>query len=620
MALIQSLLQAVRSLRRRRAGIKPQRRTSVALERLDHRQLLSVNFTGNVITDFPAPGAGSVRLPFNPATDAHATFSDPTIQSLVKASGFDLDAIWVSYDPQDDTLSVGLEQPLNQKTNPQRPVIAGDADNDLNSAAATVPGVIDFPDLRATEFMAAFLSFRNNNTPDVIAGFPEFLMASQLNDPKPYEVANVQAGSTPPFLFGTALPENTGTVFLQNSPTSPNLEFTIANFSRLYLARTGQTLNPNSMIGIGAQAGSTSNPTLADAIITTKPFTIGQAVASRCPSVDLALTKAVDKPRVDVNGTVTFTVTVTNTSPWFADTGVAVRDVLPPGFQVTSSAPGQGTFNPATGIWQVGSLPAGGGATLTITGQPTFAAPIINTATISGSDLPETNLSNNTATASVDVPPLKEPPILINPHQHRHVNTAHATDVHVYVLGSATFDVNQIIPETVALGGAHPFLAFTRRVNRDPFPDRVFVFKGNEIHLPPGLTNAVVTGRLTNGTMFRSIYPIFNRDASFYSPRAVAQQAVRQEQRSGAVGLAPMGHQLSATHHLMDAAIAQTYGDGPAASLPSGPTVRIARRQEPRAARGERPPVVSIATAGNRPIAPRQPRVRTGHAASSLAS
>ena len=30
------------------------KRPAVAVEQLDHRQLLSVNFTGNVATDFPA--------------------------------------------------------------------------------------------------------------------------------------------------------------------------------------------------------------------------------------------------------------------------------------------------------------------------------------------------------------------------------------------------------------------------------------------------------------------------------------------------------------------------------------------------------------------------------------
>ena len=58
---ISKLLQAARSWRRRR-GAKTAKRRAVGVEQLDHRQLLSVNFTGNVPIDFPATQSPGVVI------------------------------------------------------------------------------------------------------------------------------------------------------------------------------------------------------------------------------------------------------------------------------------------------------------------------------------------------------------------------------------------------------------------------------------------------------------------------------------------------------------------------------------------------------------------------------
>ncbi len=68
MSPFRSIFRAVRSWLRPRGGPKTtsQRRTTVTLEQLDHRQLLAVNFTGIVTTDFPGPQQGVVVLPSTP--------------------------------------------------------------------------------------------------------------------------------------------------------------------------------------------------------------------------------------------------------------------------------------------------------------------------------------------------------------------------------------------------------------------------------------------------------------------------------------------------------------------------------------------------------------------------
>ena len=79
MSLFSRLLEAVHSWRRRR-GPKTAKRTGVTIEQLDHRQLLSVNFTGNVTTDFPATlQPGVVVINENPANPAQHPLIPPPL-------------------------------------------------------------------------------------------------------------------------------------------------------------------------------------------------------------------------------------------------------------------------------------------------------------------------------------------------------------------------------------------------------------------------------------------------------------------------------------------------------------------------------------------------------------
>ena len=410
MSFLSKLLIAVRSLRRRRGGPKTARRAGVAVEQLDHRQLLSVNFTGNVATDFPATTQpGVVVLPDN-AGVTHPTIA-PDLQSIIKVAGTDISGIRVSYTPQDDVLSIGIEQPSSQQPGQSGPVIAGDVDNNGNdgtvnpAVTAVQPTFQDFPDFGQGEYMGAFLDLAGTGQPDVVAGYA-------LNDsgsPKEYQVAQATASTTTaPEVFGTPLPQYTGNVYKVNSPAHPNLEFAIDDFSQLYLAETGKTLTPDSVIGIGAFAGAEEATGVGKAYFPEQTFTLSQA-----------------------------------------------------------------------------TIPT-----------PT-------------------------------VPPAS-PPILINPHENWHINTARPTDIRVSILGSSGFDVTKIDPASVTFGGAHPIFEFDRHINNDPWLDTTFVFKGTDVTLPPGYTPATVTGDLTTGQTFSSWADVFNRDQSFYSAAANAQAAQRQ--------------------------------------------------------------------------------------------
>jgi uncharacterized repeat protein (TIGR01451 family) len=115
---------------------------------------------------------------------------------------------------------------------------------------------------------------------------------------------------------------------------------------------------------------------------------------------DLAVTKTVNDPRPNVGQTIAYTVSLTDNGPDTA-TGVTVQDRLPSGLAFVSALPGQGTYDPATGIWTVGTIENGASAVLTIQATVESPDPATNVATITHSDQLDPNPNNNTASTVV---------------------------------------------------------------------------------------------------------------------------------------------------------------------------------------------------------------------------
>ncbi|MFO0959971.1 MAG: hypothetical protein U0800_21475 [Isosphaeraceae bacterium] len=402
------------------------------MEPLDHRQLLAVTFTGNVAADFPATSGPGVVVLQNPLNAIRPTFptsqNGKDLQSIIQVSGFELQGLRVSYDPTDDTLNLGIVQPNSGKPAGDGvlyPVIAGDADNNLNSGTtapevtAIDPFFVDEPDMGGTEYMAAFLDVNGDGKPDVVAGF-----SNSGGSPKAYQVAEAQVNPVNPELplrsFGAAHPEWTGSYFLVNSPQQGGFEMSIKNFKNLYSAyNPGKTLAPESVLRVGAIAGSGSDDGIGEATyFAREPFTVGQA-------------------------------------------------------------------------------------------SPPVPCP---------------------------TPPPVSPPISVNPHENRHIDTAHDTLIRVTVYGSSGFNVRDIITDSVRLGGAAPIATITRKVNNDQFADRTFVFRGTDVDLPSGWTRAVLTGDLKNQppgypTSFMSSEKVFNLSSAFYTQSEVTAAAQRHDAR-----------------------------------------------------------------------------------------
>jgi uncharacterized repeat protein (TIGR01451 family) len=90
-----------------------------------------------------------------------------------------------------------------------------------------------------------------------------------------------------------------------------------------------------------------------------------RGVVTPPPVADLSLTKAVDDATPEVGQAVTFTIIVSNAGPVQA-TGVHVSDALPAGYTYVDDTASQGTYDSATGDWDVGTLADAASATLTI--------------------------------------------------------------------------------------------------------------------------------------------------------------------------------------------------------------------------------------------------------------
>jgi VWFA-related protein len=110
-------------------------------------------------------------------------------------------------------------------------------------------------------------------------------------------------------------------------------------------------------------------------------------------SADLSLTKTVDIPTPDVGTDVVFTITVSNAGPSDA-TGVVVTDLLPSGFTYVTDDSG-GAYNPATGVWSVGTVTVGGSQALTITATVKDTGNYINRAQVTAANESDPNTNND---------------------------------------------------------------------------------------------------------------------------------------------------------------------------------------------------------------------------------
>ncbi len=124
------------------------------------------------------------------------------------------------------------------------------------------------------------------------------------------------------------------------------------------------------------------------------------------PASDLEVTKDVDNHAPHYLDTITYTITIHNNGPDNA-TGVTSVDLLPAGLRYVSDD-GNGSYNPTTGLWTIGTLANGANAILHILAQViTSNTQITNIATVNGTNY-DHNDTNNQTNTTITVPPASD--------------------------------------------------------------------------------------------------------------------------------------------------------------------------------------------------------------------
>ncbi|WP_407422673.1 hypothetical protein, partial [Methanobrevibacter sp.] len=115
------------------------------------------------------------------------------------------------------------------------------------------------------------------------------------------------------------------------------------------------------------------------------------------PIVDLVIKKSVDNHNPKIGDIIVWTVTVTNNGP---DTAVnaVMRDVIPAGLIFVDS-----DGNYADNVWTIGDLANGSSATLRIRTQVNVTDAVITNVANVTSDTPDSDLTNNNDSATIDV-------------------------------------------------------------------------------------------------------------------------------------------------------------------------------------------------------------------------
>jgi len=169
-------------------------------------------FTGDVEVDFTGSG---VLLIEDPDGDVGMPPTPPG------TTGWDLDDLRLTYDSVGDTMYIGLNTVA----------ILGDADGDgdpsVTSSYLAGLGGTDVADLGSSETAAVYFDLDQDGNYDVIAGI------SGVTNYSGFSVNEFTGAFFPPFNFGTTLPSNTGTISANPSSSSPDLEFSILNWSTL---------------------------------------------------------------------------------------------------------------------------------------------------------------------------------------------------------------------------------------------------------------------------------------------------------------------------------------------------------------------------------------------------
>ena len=130
-------------------------------------------------------------------------------------------------------------------------------------------------------------------------------------------------------------------------------------------------------------------------------------------NADLGVTVTVDNPTPTEGDVITYTVSAKNVAVGNDAANIKLTSLLPTTLSLTSNTPTQGTYDPVTGVWDVGQLAVNGTTSLTLqaTVNPGSGGQTIsNSVTITSADRNDPDTTNNNAKVDISVAATPTPP------------------------------------------------------------------------------------------------------------------------------------------------------------------------------------------------------------------
>ncbi|CAN5621072.1 hypothetical protein BH10CHL1_BH10CHL1_40940 [soil metagenome] len=290
-------------------------------------------FTGDAAADFVGPDV--ITLNDRAAPDVGLPYPEPPTTTVgfptSTVSGFDMRAVYLNYDRATDTMYVGVDCF----------VICGDADGDGDPNATgpilTALSGTDAPNFGAGESFGLiidtdndYITSTNTGKFDVVVGVRDAFTLSQIGV---YSYTGGIGQQLVDNTWGAKLPF-TVTLFAAPSTGTPDLEFSIANFSKLPGFPSGDPLQPFKLhMGMGSNVddgiGEDFLPEQGSPIIITPTPVITPTVPVTATETPVLTPTVTVTPTTTVTPTATITPTATVTPTLTPTTTVPAPTSVP---------------------------------------------------------------------------------------------------------------------------------------------------------------------------------------------------------------------------------------------------------------------------------------------------
>ncbi|MDB0612202.1 hypothetical protein PL371_10035 [Tenacibaculum maritimum] len=311
------------------------------------------------------------------------------------------------------TGAVGLGYP-NDPIMPLMNLIGGATNDSFTSSGAAVGTGIDVSQNRAVQLSAMAQPLTNAGVPvssrahmaDLVISFSRAVKNPLLQ----ISALGGNAGSSSFTVEFDLLSSNVPALSFSKVSGTPQLEVnsnqinnaegtpTTTNCRGTVLLQGEGITTLTLRIYLRGTVGATGTNWHSGSVNATDGFMIGITTGE----ADLSIEKTVNDTTPNFGDNVTFTSTASNIGLSNA-TNVSVNEVLPSGYDFVSATASTGTYNNATGIWNVGNLSRGANETLQILAKVKNTGTYISTAAISGDENDPNSINNSTSALTTPV-------------------------------------------------------------------------------------------------------------------------------------------------------------------------------------------------------------------------